>query len=108
MNNKTTKELINSIVDKLDKLPEMGTVDCFISYETWFANYIDFSNHNQGDIMIQEKPPIGIKPRKFVEEERLSDLANVISRYAEKKLAIPCAWIQEYNELVMKQFSEIE
>lgn len=49
-----------------------------------------------------EKPPIGLKPRFIVEEERLKEVRSAIRRYSKKWLRIPNDWIYEYNELITK------
>ena len=45
------------------------------------------------------KPPTGIKPKKFVQEERFVEVCAAISRYYNKGLVIPIEWVNEYNEL---------
>ncbi len=47
-----------------------------------------------------KKPPIGVKPRRLVEEERIVVLQEAIERYLEANRAIPTAIFEEYNELV--------
>ena len=47
-----------------------------------------------------KKPPIGVKPRYLVEEERIVVLQEAIERYLEANRAIPTVIFEEYNELV--------
>lgn len=46
-----------------------------------------------------EKPPLGIKPKIFWEEERRRDLIEAILRYAKARHAIPHQWIKELIDL---------
>ena len=47
-----------------------------------------------------KKPPLGLKPRKIVDEERFFEVCGAISRYYDEELVMPIEWIEEYNELV--------
>lgn len=49
---------------------------------------------------ISKKPPIGLKPRFIVVEERLKDIVSAMVRFSEANMLIPPEWIEEYNELV--------
>ena len=44
-------------------------------------------------------PPVGLKPRRLHEEERLSDVTAAIGRYLTASKPIPAEWVAEYNEL---------
>jgi len=46
------------------------------------------------------KPPLGIKPKIFHDEQRLQDLANAINGRVCEAYEIPLEWIEEYNQLV--------
>ena len=48
------------------------------------------------------KPPIGLKPKKYHSLERLNEVRSAIVRYVmyDDKLPIPVEWIEEYNELI--------
>lgn len=48
------------------------------------------------------KPPIGLKPKYIWEQERLGEICDAVIRYYNEGLQIPIAWIEEYNELVIK------
>lgn len=47
-----------------------------------------------------KKPPLGIMPKRFHDEERFKNLIAAIERYIEAKLQVPLEWIVEYNQLV--------
>jgi hypothetical protein len=47
-----------------------------------------------------EKPPLGLKPRKFVDEDRLREVQGAMVRYYDANKPMPLEWITEYNELV--------
>lgn len=51
---------------------------------------------------MDNKPPLGLKPRWIVEEERLTEVKTAIYRYMNKNLPIPSEWYEEYLELVNK------
>lgn len=57
------------------------------------------------DRAIEEKPPLGLKPRRIHDEERVNELANAIHRYVNNVKEIPIEWIEEYNELIEKYFT---
>ena len=46
------------------------------------------------------KPPIGLKPKKYHSLERLNEVRSAIVRYYDNELPIPVEWIEEYNELL--------
>ena len=45
-----------------------------------------------------EKPPLGLKPKFIVDEERIFEIICVINTYLSHKKPIPIKWIEEYNE----------
>jgi predicted amino acid dehydrogenase len=54
-----------------------------------------------GDVSVcAEKPPLGLKPRKFVDEDRLREVQGAMDRYYYANKPMPLEWITEYNELV--------
>ena len=53
-----------------------------------------------------EKPPIGLKPKKYHLLERLNEVRSAIVRYYEAELPIPVEWIEEYNELIKPKEDE--
>lgn len=49
-----------------------------------------------------EKPSIGLKPKKYHDDERHSEILGAINRYLIANKQIPIEWIEEYNELLSK------
>ncbi len=51
----------------------------------------------------QEKPPLGVMPRKLWQEqvsiERKNCLSGAITRYLQRGMEVPEEWVDEYNEL---------
>lgn len=52
------------------------------------------------------RPPIGVKPRYLVMEERFQELKQAIQQYSERGHIIPLEWVDEYNELIKSISSE--
>ena len=50
--------------------------------------------------MPNQKPPLGLRPKSIVNEHRVKEISEAISRYTSAHYALPLEWIQEYNELV--------
>lgn len=48
------------------------------------------------------KPPLGIKPRYVVDDERKQDIINAMQRCIDASWQIPGEWIEEYNEIVSR------
>ena len=46
------------------------------------------------------KPPIGLRPKRISDKERLNEVRGAIVRYYDAELKIPVEWIEEYNELI--------
>lgn len=46
------------------------------------------------------KPPLGLRPRFIVLEERLSEINEAIDRYREAEIAIPSEWLDEKNAIL--------
>jgi len=46
------------------------------------------------------KPPIGLRPRRESDKERLNEVRSAIVRYYDAELKIPVEWLEEYNELI--------
>lgn len=51
---------------------------------------------------LEERPPIGLKPKWLWEQERCGDIFDAMERYSESKLAIPVEWVEELRESVFK------
>lgn len=86
-------ELIKSTAKRLGlKIPEPRIIeDCACRSQIsriWFDEF--------------QKPPLGLKPKNIHDEERMSDIAQAISRYIEAVKTIPTEWVEEYNELSQK------
>jgi hypothetical protein len=54
-------------------------------------------------ILIEGKPPLGLKPRFIVEQERIGEIRMAMNRYIDEFKAIPLDWIFEYNDLASRQ-----
>ncbi len=52
-----------------------------------------------------KKPPLGIMPRLFWDEQRRDELWSAIHRYISNGLEFPKEWKEEYVELVVKTLS---
>ena len=48
------------------------------------------------------KPPLGLMPKLFWDNERIADITNAVNRYMQEQQEIPIEWIEEYNNLVKK------
>jgi hypothetical protein len=48
--------------------------------------------------MIQ-KPPLGVPPKWFRQEQRLEELCEAIIRYRQEALSIPDDWLEEIRNL---------
>lgn len=51
-------------------------------------------------------PPLGVRPRFVVDEDRIRELEAGIGRFLEAKWPIPIGVMNEYNELVDKLEAE--
>ena len=51
-------------------------------------------------------PPLGVRPRFVVDEDRIRELEAGIKRFLEAKWSIPIGVVNEYNELVDKLETE--
>ena len=58
---------------------------------------IDFDN-----IEKINKPPMGLRPRFIIDEERLKEVKSAIIRYLDAQILVPVEWLKEYNELIKK------
>ena len=45
------------------------------------------------------KPPLGLRPRKIVMEERMEEIQGAVERYMNGKRSVPIEWLSEYNDL---------
>lgn len=51
----------------------------------------------------ESRPPLGLKPRKIHNQQRIQEIVAAISRYTEVNKEFPVEWIEEYNDLVKKE-----
>ena len=56
-------------------------------------------NKVPSDFKTLEKPPIGLKPRIFILEQRISEINEAILRYQEVEKTIPDEWLKEKTKL---------
>ena len=49
-----------------------------------------------------QRPPLGLKPRWIVDEQRLREVADAINRSRKAGWKVPVEWLDEYDELVRK------
>ena len=50
--------------------------------------------------MNKEKPPIGLKPKRFHDKERINEISEAMVRYLTVNKEIPFEWVEEYNQLI--------
>jgi hypothetical protein len=48
------------------------------------------------------KPPLGVKPRYIIEQDRVSELESAFLRFSKANKGIPPEWVLEYMELAPK------
>ena len=46
------------------------------------------------------KPPLGLRPKRISDKERLHEVNSAIVRYFDADLKIPIQWIEERNQLI--------
>jgi hypothetical protein len=44
------------------------------------------------------KPPLGLRPRYIVREERVREIKEAIKRYVDAEKSVPAEWLHELNE----------
>jgi hypothetical protein len=52
------------------------------------------------------KPPLGLRPKQFVNELRISEILDAICRYHAANQHIPLEWIAELHVLRMRQIAD--
>lgn len=50
------------------------------------------------------RPPLGLKPREFVEEERELEIRQAWERYVLAEMPVPPEWLQELEELLVRRY----
>lgn len=51
---------------------------------------------------LENKPPLGLKPKYLHDRQRQNEIIEAINRYTEARKVIPLDWIAEYNQLARK------
>ena len=49
---------------------------------------------------LKDKPPIGLMPKKYHDQQRAKSIAEAIDRYIAAKMNIPKEWVTELNEIL--------
>ena len=57
----------------------------------------------RSDNYVNEKPPIGLKPKHIHDKERALEILSAMQRYTDADLKIPQEWISELSGLVCSQ-----
>ncbi len=58
------------------------------------------------DYLLKDAPPIGLRPKKFAQSERLLEILSAMTRYAEAGKVIELDWLNELNDIVEEQLFE--
>jgi hypothetical protein len=48
-----------------------------------------------------DKPPVGLKPKKIHDEQRMHEVQGALIRYISRGMPIPSEWIVEYEALIL-------
>ena len=51
---------------------------------------------------MENKPPLGIKPRHIHDQQRLSDIFDAILRYMTEGVPVPLDWLHEANDILCR------
>ena len=54
------------------------------------------------------KSPLEVMPRELWNRQRQKDLADAMARYLEAGMKIPSEWIEEYNEISVREMKEMK
>jgi hypothetical protein len=54
-----------------------------------------------------QRPPEGLKPKRFHDEERFEEICKAIKRYQEANKKVPIQWHYEYNDFVSQGFDDM-
>jgi hypothetical protein len=52
---------------------------------------------------VLQKPPIGLRPRWLVDDQRLEEIIAAVIRYIYAGYPIPIEWAEELNELTVRK-----
>jgi len=53
-----------------------------------------------------EKPPLGLKPRFIHDQQWANEIGGAIIRRLEAGYPIPIEWVEEYNELLGRDYTK--
>ncbi|MCD8308452.1 MAG: hypothetical protein LUD19_01260 [Clostridia bacterium] len=82
------------------RVKEPLAYDGYSDFDEWFENQPEGTSVQGGGIDKEpEKPPLGLRPKFVVDEQRRAEIIAAIQRYGEAGKAIPQEWIDEYNSL---------
>jgi hypothetical protein len=56
---------------------------------------------------MSKKPPLGLKPKRFHDAERLREVKDALIRYLNAGLKAPKEWYAEYEELIKLKLEQI-
>jgi hypothetical protein len=105
----TAEEFIREKIRAKNHFPENYDMEGLGNYTVTGTDALRWAHeyHQQkvksrlGDVSVcAEKPPLGLKPRKFVDEDRLREVQGAMDRYYYANKPMPLEWITEYNQLV--------
>ena len=98
---------LNALKNKgLSKFIKKYADNMYKGSRTWTLKQTKINlNHNTffDNIIKNNKPPIGLKPRFIIDEERAKEVKSAIIRYLEAQIFLPIEWVEEYNELIKKK-----
>ena len=57
----------------------------------------------EGFIDGSEKPPIGIRSKKIIVEERIKEIVSAMRRYQTSRKKIPSEWFEELEQLIFNE-----
>ena len=66
----------------------------------------EYPDTNEG--VKTDKPPIGIKPRRIHDFQRLTELFAAVLRYMEAEKKVPGEWVDEIRDLINVYDREVE
>lgn len=55
--------------------------------------------------MTSKKPPLGLKPQRIHERQRLDEIVAAMKRYLKEDISIPSEWTQELIEIIERRIA---
>lgn len=49
---------------------------------------------------METKPPLGLKPRKIHDQDRMNEIISAVERYSKASMPIPKEWTDELRDIV--------